>query len=409
MLKPNAIFGRTLFFMVLMLGIASRPSIERTHAWAWSPQDRLNSLPAPPRTGTTPGLNFPQNRENRNELGDSGSTIPGIDGQDFLTPEEVRNIAVHDSTVRSVVHIATEAIQIDRFFGTESQESSSGSGSVLDLDGHILTNFHVIEGADRLTVTMFNGDQFEARLVGQDPPNDMAVLKIEAPRELLFPVRLGQSANLRVGQKVYAFGSPFGLERTMTVGIVSGLGRSVPSHNHRILKSMIQVDAALNQGNSGGPLIDSRGLLVGMNTAIATRTGENTGVGFAIPVDTIARVATLLIRDGRVVRPSLGIDTYIQAEDGLLIGKVLPGGPAEKAGLRGVQVVLRRSYFGTQRFVDFGSADRILAVEGKPVETVDDLMSVIETLQPGQNARLSILREGKAVPVSIVLGQDVES
>ena len=409
MLELNAIFGRTLFFMVLVLGIASHPSIERTQAWAWSPQDRLNSLPAPPRTSPTPGLNFPQNRENRNEQGNAGSTIPGIDGQDFLTPEEVRNSAVHDSTVRSVVHIATEAIQIDRFFGTESQESSSGSGSVLDLDGHILTNFHVIEGADRLTVTMFNGDQFEARLVGQDPPNDMAVLKIEAPRELLFPVRLGQSANLRVGQKVYAFGSPFGLERTMTVGIVSGLGRSVPSHNHRILKSMIQVDAALNQGNSGGPLIDSRGLLVGMNTAIATRTGENTGVGFAIPVDTIARVATLLIRDGRVVRPSLGIDTYIQAEDGLLIGKVLPGGPAEKAGLRGVQVVLRRSYFGTQRFVDFGSADRILAVEGKPVETVDDLMSVIETLQPGQTARLSILREGKAVPVSIVLGQDVES
>ncbi len=409
MIELNAIFRRTLFFSVIVLGIASHPSIERTQAWACSPQDLLNSLPAPPRTGTTPGLNIPQNRENRNELGNAGSTIPAIDGQDFLTPEEVRNIAVHDSTVRSVVHIATEAIQIDRFFGTESQESSSGSGSVLDLDGHILTNFHVIEGADRLTVTMFNGDQFEARLVGQDPPNDMAVLKIEAPQELLFPVRLGQSANLRVGQKVYAFGSPFGLERTMTVGIVSGLGRSVPSHNHRILKSMIQVDAALNQGNSGGPLIDSRGLLVGMNTAIATRTGENTGVGFAIPVDTIARVATLLIRDGRVVRPSLGIDTYIQAEDGLLIGKVLPGGPAEKAGLCGVQVVLRRSYFGTQRFVDFGSADRILAVEGKPVETVDDLMSVIETLQPGQTARLSILREGKAVPVSIVLGQDIES
>jgi len=171
---------------------------------------------------------------------------------------------------------------------------------------------------------------------------------------------------------------------------------------------MIQVDAALNRGNSGGPLMDSRGLLVGMNTAIATRTGENTGVGFAIPVDTIGRVAALLIRDGRVVRPSLGISAYIQAEDGLLIGQVVPGGPAEKAGLRGVQVVMRRSYFGTQRFVDFNAADRLLAVEGQPVKNVDDLMSVIETLQPGQEARLTVLRGGEATGVPIVLGQDTD-
>ena len=360
----------------------------------------------------TPGTNTPTTNNTNLAVppADSSGLLGGVglDGLDYLTEEERRNSAVHDSTVRSVVHIATEAIQIDRFFGTESQESSSGSGSILDNQGHILTNYHVIEGADRLTVTLFNGEQFEAKLVGQDPPNDMAVLKIDAPAELLAPVQIGQSSTLRVGQKVYAFGSPFGLERTMTVGIVSGLGRNVPSHNHRVLKSMIQVDAALNRGNSGGPLIDSRGLLVGMNTAIATRTGENTGVGFAIPADTIRRVAALLIRDGRVVRPSLGIAAYIQADDGLLIGQLVPDGPAERAGLRGVQVVRRRSYFGTQRFVDFASADRILAVEGKPVKTLDDLMSVIETLQPGQQARLSILREGQAVPVGITLGQDTD-
>ena len=382
---------RFYVFMLVVcsaLGLTLQSLMEIVAAAAWEPQ-------APVEGGV---LDPPRLAE----------PIVGIDGSEYLTEEERRNIAVHESSVRSVVHIATQAIQIDRFFGTESEEASSGSGVVLDQAGHVLTNFHVIEGADRLTVTLFNGAQYEATLVGQDPPNDMAVLRIDAPQELLFPVQLGQSSNLRVGQKVYAFGSPFGLERTMTVGVVSGLGRSVPTHSHRVLKSMIQVDAALNRGNSGGPLMDSRGLLVGMNTAIATRTGENTGVGFAIPVDTIGRVAALLIRDGRVVRPSLGISAYIQAEDGLLIGQVVPGGPAEKAGLRGVQVVMRRSYFGTQRFVDFNAADRILAVEGQPVKNVDDLMSVIETLQPGQEARLTVLRGGEATGVPIVLGQDTD-
>ena len=334
--------------------------------------------------------------------------LAALDGEAYLTPEERRNIAVYDNCYRSVVHIATQAFQIDRFFRTATSQEGSGSGSVLDSEGHILTNYHVIEGADRLSVTMFDGKQYEAELVGQDPPNDMAVIKIKAPEQSLFPVTMGQSLPLRVGQNVYAIGSPFGLERTMTVGVVSGLGRSVPSHNHRVLKSMIQVDAALNQGNSGGPLLDSRGMLVGMNTAIATNSGDNAGVGFAIPVDTIRRVAALLIRDGRVVRPSLGVAAYIQTENGLLIGQLIPGGPAETAGLRGIRIIRQRTYFGEQRSVDYDYADTILAVEGRPVKTLDDLMSVIETMQPGQTAKLSVLREGRAIPVSIVLGEDNE-
>ncbi len=339
---------------------------------------------------------------------DSVGHIVGVDGDEYLTPEEQRNIAVYENCYRSVVHISTQAVQIDRFFRKATQEEGSGSGSIIDAQGHILTNYHVIEGADRLNVTLFDGKQFEAKLVGQDPPNDMAVIKIEASEESLIPLQLGKSLPLRVGQKVYAIGSPFGLERSMTVGVVSSLGRNVPTHNHRVLKSMIQVDAALNQGNSGGPLLDSRGLLVGMNTAIATSTGENTGVGFAIPVDTIRRVATSLIRDGRVVRPSLGIAAYIQSDDGLVIGQLVPGGPAEQAGLRGVRIIRRRSYFGEQRQVDIGYADVILAVEGQPVKTLDDLMSVIERLKPSQLAKLTILRDGKAVPVEITLGDDAD-
>ena len=384
-------------------------------AWAQDGASNRNTVGTP-----IPGTrNFAAENPGQSGSGQKGLNIAAsapassdgnlaVDGDDYLTPEERRNIAVYEHCYRSVVHIATQAFQIDRFFRTATNQEGSGSGSVLDYDGHILTNYHVIEGADRLTVTMFDGQQFEATVVGQDPPNDMAILKINAPRAELFPLELGQSQPLRVGQNVYAIGSPFGLERTMTVGVVSGLGRSVPSHNHRILKSMIQVDAALNQGNSGGPLLDSRGLLVGMNTAIATRTGENTGVGFAIPVDTIRRVAALLIRDGRVVRPSLGVSAYIQTDNGLMVGQVVPDGPADLAGLRGVRVIRKRTYFGEQRTVDYNYADTILAVEGKPVKNLDDLMSVVETMDPGQQARLTVLREGAAVPVVIRLGEDAE-
>jgi S1-C subfamily serine protease len=359
------------------------------------------TLPVSPIRQLGPGLATTAEGKTSDE-----ESLVGVDGESYLTDEERRNIAIYEHCHRSVVHIATQAFQIDRFFRTATSAEGSGSGSVLDTQGHILTNYHVIEGADRLTVTLYDGEQFEAEVVGQDPPNDMAVLKITAPSELLFPVELGQSQPLRVGQKVYAIGSPFGLQRTMTVGVVSGLGRSVPSHNHRVLKAMIQVDAALNQGNSGGPLLNSQGVLVGMNTAIATTTGENTGVGFAIPVDTIRRVAGLLIRDGRVVRPSLGISAYIETENGLMIAQVNPEGPAELAGLRGIRIVRQRTYFGEQRTVDYEFADTIIAVEGTPVKVLDDLMSVVETMQPGQSARLTVLREGKAVPVKIILGEE---
>lgn len=375
-------------------------------------QEGLGPGQQPDSGPIVPSLNELLSQQNRQQDLQHASTLDSerfssaLDGQDYLTPEEKRNIAVYDHCYRSVVHIATQAFQIDRFFRTATSQEGSGSGSVLDSQGHILTNYHVIEGADRLTVTMFDGTQFEAEIVGQDPPNDMAVLKIDAPQDMLFPLELGQSQPLRVGQNVYAIGSPFGLERTMTVGVVSGLGRSVPSHNHRILKSMIQVDAALNQGNSGGPLLDSRGMLVGMNTAIATRTGENTGVGFAIPVDTVRRVSAMLIRDGRVVRPSLGVSAFVQSKKGLMVGQVVPDGPADQAGLRGIRVVRKRTYFGEQRTIDYDYADTIIAVEGRPVKSLDDLMSIIETMQTGQKARLTVLREGAAVPVTIELGED---
>ncbi len=253
------------------------------------------------------------------------------------TPDEQVNINVYQRVNQSVVNITTRTL--DYSFMDVVPREGSGSGSVLDKEGHILTNFHVIEGAQQIRVTLANGTSYPAGLVGQDPSNDIAVLQIEAPAAELQPITWGDSAGLKVGQKILAIGNPFGLERTLTVGIISSLNRTLTSRNRRTIKNIIQIDAALNRGNSGGPLLDSQSRLVGMNTAIASSTGENTGVGFAIPVNTIKRVVPQLIEFGHVTRPSLGIARVYQREDGLVIAAVTPGGPAETAGLRGFRLV----------------------------------------------------------------------
>ena len=249
-----------------------------------------------------------------------------------FTAEERVNISVYDKANRGVVHIMTKATSPDSFFALEVPAEGSGSGSVLDRRGNILTNYHVVEGAKEIRVTLFNGETYDAQLIGRDPANDIAVLRIEATPEVLFPIELGDSSRLRVGQRVFAIGNPFGLERTLTVGTLSSLNRRLPSRTGREMKSIIQVDAALNRGNSGGPLLGSRGLLIGMNTAIASSTGENTGVGFAIPVNTINRVVPQLIEQGRVIRPVIGIESVYETDHGLVIIRLVregrPSAPA---------------------------------------------------------------------------------
>jgi S1-C subfamily serine protease len=326
---------------------------------------------------------------------------------DDYTPEERTNIAVYDRVNRSVVNITTKIPRVDFFFALEPAEGA-GSGSVLDHDGHILTNYHVIEGAKEVRVTLFNGETFDAALMGADPVFDIAVLRINAPGHILFPVEFGDSANLRVGQKVYAIGNPFGLERTMTIGIISSLNRSLPSRSGRTMKSIIQIDAALNQGNSGGPLLDSRGRLIGMNTAIASPTGANTGVGFALPVNNIQRVVPQLIERGRVVRPDLGITRVYQTEVGLVIATLAEGGPAERAGLRGFRIVRQQKRRGPfvyeETKVDRAYADLIVAVDGQRIKNADDLLSAIERRRPGEEMLMTVVREGREVNVGVVLG-----
>jgi S1-C subfamily serine protease len=326
---------------------------------------------------------------------------------DGLTPDERVNIAVYENCNRSVVNITTEGSAGTALLVFDIVSKGAGSGSVLDQRGHILTNYHVIEGAKTIEVTLFDGNAYEGRLVGRDPTHDLAILKIDAPAESLFPVTLGDSTHLRVGQRVFAIGNPFGLERTLTTGIVSSLNRSLPSRGSRTIKSIIQIDAAINPGNSGGPLLDSRGTLIGMNTAIASTTGQNTGVGFAIPASIISRVVPQLIEKGKVIRPDSGITHVTQLENGLRIEKMTPGGPAERAGLRGarlVKQVRRRGPFTYEvQSIDRSLADVVVAVDGEKIATPDEFLNEIEAKRPGEEAVLTVLREGREVLVAVRL------
>jgi S1-C subfamily serine protease len=323
------------------------------------------------------------------------------------TSDEAINVAVYESANRSVVNISTRAVRPEAFLLVAEIEGN-GSGSIIDQQGHVLTNYHVIEGARDINVTLFNGESYAAELVGQDPDNDIAVLKVSAPADVLFPLVWGDSSSLRVGQHIIAIGNPFGLERTMSTGIISSLNRQITSKTRRQIRSIIQIDAALNQGNSGGPLLNARGELIGMNTAIATRSGDNAGIGFAIPVNTVSRVVPQLIATGRVARPTIGILQVFETERGLLIVNMTPNGPAEQAGLRGSRVERRRvrKGFGVfeQESVDHSQADLILSIDGQKVERADDLLSVIETKKGGDTVLLTILRSGKSIQVPVTLG-----
>jgi S1-C subfamily serine protease len=323
-----------------------------------------------------------------------------------LTPDERANVMVYENCNKSVVNISTKTVHSNiMLFSTVSE--GAGSGSVLDRSGHVLTNSHVVNGAEGIQVALHDGSSYEAKVVGQDPATDIAVLKIDAPAEVLFPVKWGNSTNLRVGQRVFAIGNPFGLERTMTTGIVSSLNRTLPTRTQRIIKQVIQIDAAINPGNSGGPLLDSHGRLIGMNTAIASSTGQSAGVGFAIPVSSIARVVPDLIEHGKVVRPDAGITNVLQLDKGLLIAAMAPRGPAEQAGLRGYRIVKKQRKQGPFTSetieVDRTAADLIIAADGEKVATVNDFLSIVDAKQPGGEIVLTIVRGGKELQVPLRL------
>ena len=332
---------------------------------------------------------------------------PDSQSQRKLTAEEKINIHVYESSNRSVININTKATVTTGFFLMESPSEGAGSGIVIDKQGHVLTNFHVVEGAQEIQAVLYDGSSHDASLVGVDPVTDVAVLRVEAPAELLVPVQFGSSNDLKVGQRVFAIGNPFGLERTLTTGIISSLNRSLPTRAGRTIKSIIQTDAAINPGNSGGPLLDSGSLLIGMNTAIASRTGQSSGVGFAIPVGTLERIVPQLITSGRVVRPDAGITRVYQTERGLLVATLSPGGAAERAGIRGFRVIResRRQGPFVAEFerVDRSNADVIVGVDTEEIATVDDFLTAIESKNPGDRVLIAIERQGHRLDVPLTL------
>ena len=335
--------------------------------------------------------------------------VPGVRSQEDegLLPEERVSIGVYEKCNQSVVHITTKVTSMDSFLQVSTHEGS-GSGSVLNKDGLILTNYHVIEGAREISVRI-NGTSYPATSLGEDEATDIAVLRIDAPPEELIPLEWGDSSKLRVGQRVYAIGNPFGLERSMSAGMIASLNRQIPSAKSREMGSLIQVDASINRGNSGGPLLNTRGQIVGMNTAIMSSDGDSSGVAFAIPVSTIARIVPQLVSNGFVIRPSIGISRVYENEKGLLIVSVQPGGPADKAGLQGFSLVTktyRQGLYSYQKSsIDTSKADLIVAIDGRAITTADELLDYVASRKPGDQVILTVFRQNQRSNVSITLGQ----
>ncbi len=321
--------------------------------------------------------------------------------------EEQNNITVYRKNIGGVVNITSRVQAFDFFYGLYSQEGQ-GSGFVIDKEGHILTNYHVIADAQKVEVTLHNRKKYGATIVGTDRAHDLAVLQIKAPD--LQPMVLGDSTNLQVGQKVYAIGNPFGLAGTLTQGIVSSI-RQVQEPNGPVIEEAIQTDAAINPGNSGGPLLNRHGEVIGINTIIASSVGQSAGIGFAIPINTAKAVLNDLVTLGRVRRPALGVRTIpidpeiadeltLAADYGLLIVQAVPGGSADRAGLRGGN---ERAQLGNTLIMIGG--DLIVAIDGEKVESQQTLAQIMNRHRAGDTVRVTIYRGKRKMEVQVELGE----
>ena len=324
--------------------------------------------------------------------------------------DEQNNIEVYRTLSPGVVFIHSTSYARD-FFGFVEPQEGSGSGSILDQQGNILTNYHVIEGAQKLSVSMGGKKDYPAVVVGGDPDTDLAVIRLtEKPAGGLTVVPMGDSDRLVVGQKVLAIGNPFGLDRTLTTGVISGLQRPLRARNNRLIEGAIQTDASINPGNSGGPLLDSHGRMIGINSQILSPSGSSAGVGFAVPVSIAKRIVPQLVQNGRVRRPKLGINTRdiaslrnqidLPVDDGVLIYQVARGGGAAAAGLRGVQ----QTEMG-----DVELGDIIVGIDNDKVTNSDDLFRVLDKHQIGDTVQVQIWRDGRRMSVPVRLMESPDS
>ncbi|HLV93975.1 MAG TPA: trypsin-like peptidase domain-containing protein [Candidatus Acidoferrales bacterium] len=340
------------------------------------------------------------------------SAIPPSDstGNAVLDPAEAENVRIYKQASPSVANILTKTVEYDFFFNPVPVEGA-GSGFLIDSDGHILTNFHVVQGAQTIEVTFADHTNYKARLIGADTVNDIALIQITAKGHRLVPLPLGDSRNLQVGQRVLAIGNPFGLQNTLTTGVVSSLGRTVQTGDNTFIDEAIQTDAAINRGNSGGPLLNSRGQVIGINSALLSPSGASSvGIGFAIPINTAKRVAQDLIEHGRVRRATLGVEGRtlwpdlaealgLPVQRGVLIESVNPGGAAANAGVRGGN----RTVLAGLRELRIGG-DVIVAVNGDDVNSRSDLNLLLNRARPGDNVIVTVVRAGRKMNVPVTLG-----
>lgn len=325
----------------------------------------------------------------------------------LLTEDETINIQVYEMLSKGVVNVTSTTLEYTWFFEVVPREGV-GSGIIIDKKGHIVTNHHVIKNSSGLEVTLYDKSKHKAKIVGIDARNDIAILRIDCPEEILFPIRQGQSQDLKVGQKVLAIGNPFGLERTLTTGIISSLGRKLKT-DHGLIDQMIQTDAAINPGNSGGPLLNTSAQLIGINTAIYSRTGQSAGIGFAIPVNTLSRILPDLLKHGRVLRPWFGVRgrsltptlsdlLKLDPKNGFLVEQVEENSSAYKAGIKGGN---RRVLYGNTSLIIGG--DVITSLAGKPITSGDDLDLILEDKRPGEKIEIIFHREGNSIKNTIQL------
>jgi S1-C subfamily serine protease len=320
-----------------------------------------------------------------------------------LADIEKTNIAIYKQTKPSVVHITSLAVQRDEWnLNVQEVPEGTGSGFVWDKGGHVVTNYHVIKGAGAAHVTLADHTTWRASLVGAAADKDLAVLRIDAPKDKLVPILIGKSSDLQVGQMAYAIGNPFGLDLTLTTGVISALDRQIQSVTKRTIKNVIQTDAAINPGNSGGPLLDSAGRLIGINTAIYSPSGSSAGIGFALPVDEVNRVVPQLIKKGKLERPGLGVQLLadqsaqdLGVDKGAVVLNVYRSGPAEKAGLQPT----RRTRSGR---ISLG--DIIVALDDKPIDKANELFDVLENYKIGDTVTLTVVRDDRQTQVKATLG-----
>ena len=332
-----------------------------------------------------------------------------------FTEDERLNITIYEQLNAGVVNITTETVAINWFLEPVPQAGGSGSGSIINTRGYVLTNNHVIENVNKVFINLADGSQFEGTVVGIDPENDIAVLKFDPPKGMeLQVIPFGSSENLKVGQKVLAIGNPFALERTLTVGIVSGLGRPIQNSANHIIKNMIQTDASINPGNSGGPLLNTQGQMIGINTMIYSPSGGSVGVGFAIPIDTAKRVVAEIIEFGKVRRgwidatvvqifPALVRYAKLPVNSGLLVSRTRRSGLAERAGIRQGSDPVQ---YG--RSVIYLGGDIIISVNGMKTDSLADLYSALEDNKPGETVKVEVIRSGRPITMNVTLADREE-